>query len=76
MVDRLSFISDAFFGTLDEPYELSLDANGINGISGKPGEVEWHTLSGIRLAAKPTHPGIYMANGHKVIVRGYNLEHK
>lgn len=45
-------------GSLDvKTGEVSLDANG------------WYTLDGTRLASRPTRKGIYVNNGHKIVVK-------
>ena len=53
-----------------------IDADGvttaIGTISTKTGEVSfdgWYTLSGHRLPGKPTEKGVYINNGHKVVVK-------
>lgn len=74
MAGSLSFVSDAFYGTLDEPYEINLNATGVKGFFSNQENVEWYNLNGIKLAAKPTRPGVYFANGRKVIVKGYQQD--
>lgn len=50
--------------------EFAEDATGIEGISGdgKAATDEWFDLQGRRIA-KPTKAGIYLNNGHKIIVK-------
>ena len=74
-VGSVSFVSDAFYGTLNAPYEFNLDATGIDSIHVGDDNVEWYTLSGIKLAKKPTLNGVYIANGRKVVVKGEKYYH-
>ena len=30
---------------------------------------KWYTLDGRRLSGKPTHPGIYIENGRKLVIK-------
>jgi hypothetical protein len=30
---------------------------------------EWYTISGLQLSQKPTAKGIYIHNGHKVVIK-------
>ena len=90
VVGKLVFISDAFVGTLEEPYEINLSATGISEMANDGShmsDIEWYTLSGVKLAGKPTRDGVYMVcpshsgaahwkNGHKVIVKGNNQQNK
>ena len=69
-VGKVSFVSDAFLGTLDEPYNLDMDATGVENIWTNDNDAEWFTVSGIKLPAKPTKPGMYIVGGRKVIVSG------
>ena len=71
----MAFVSDAFYGTLDAPYEFNLDATGIDGIHVGNDNVEWYTLSGIKLAKKPTLDGVYIANGRKVVLKDGKYNH-
>jgi hypothetical protein len=39
------------------------------GLSQGEGSDYWYTLSGTRLNAQPTKPGLYINNGRKVVVK-------
>ena len=66
------FISDAMYGTLEEPYVLDLNkAVNIEGvdIAGYESGM-WYTLQGIRIGEeRPKTPGIYLHEGKKVVVK-------
>lgn len=63
------FVSDAAFGTLEEPYVLNLD-NALTGIrsitADDDDDDDWWSLQGFKLGRKPTLPGIYIHKGVKV----------
>ena len=68
----LTYTSDGSIGTPWEP--LVIDINNPSGIQtvNASGYVPgvWYTLQGISLGtARPTHPGVYIFNGQKVVVR-------
>jgi hypothetical protein len=73
MVDNaLPFISDAFYGSLDEPYVLNIDnATGITVVNGSAvdDDTDWYTLQGFRIGHKPTQPGVYIHHGEKVTIK-------
>ena len=72
MVDNtLKFISDAFYGSLDEPYVLDVDAiTGISNITiGDADDDDWWTLQGFKIGRKPTQPGVYIHHGEKVTIK-------
>ena len=60
----MTFKTNAVIGTPDEPTAISFvhdDAAFENG--------KWYTLSGVELPQKPTEKGIYIFNGHKVVIK-------
>jgi len=79
--DTLTYSSDGNIGTPWEPLVIDLAAaNGIKTIDGSEWSMsngqssmtkdQWYTLQGISLGtARPTHPGVYIFNGQKVVVR-------
>ena len=72
VVDKsLSFISDAAYGTLDEPVVLDVDAlTGISALDCSPVEDDdWWTLQGFKIGRKPTLPGVYIHHGEKVTIK-------
>lgn len=70
-VDNISFISDAVFGTLDEPYTLDLDATGLASLylDQLTDDTGWYTLQGYHLGRRPIIEGVYIYKGKKVLVR-------
>ncbi len=66
-----TFVSDAIYGTLDEPYVLDLNATGIRRIDvvDDSNDTEWYTLEGFKIGRKPTKSGIYIHRGQKVTIR-------
>ena len=73
LVDNtLPFISDAFYGTLDVPYVLDVDAlTGIHVVNGLPidNDTDWYTLKGFKIGRKPTQPGVYIHHGEKIKIK-------
>jgi hypothetical protein len=70
--DTLPFISDAFYGSLDEPIELNLDVvTGISAVnsSAVDNDSDWYTLQGFKIGRKPTQTGVYIHNGEKVVIK-------
>lgn len=69
--DGLPFISDAFIGSLDEPFVLDVDATAIREITTDDAtdDTEWYTLQGYKIGRKPVLPGAYIHKGHKVVVK-------
>lgn len=64
-----TFISDAVYGTLDDPYVLTLSVTGIRDIyNDDENDTEWYTLQGYKIGRRPTVPGVYVHNGKKVTV--------
>jgi hypothetical protein len=45
------------------------DTSGINTVTMSHTPNAWYSVDGIRLNEKPTKPGIYIANGQKVIIK-------
>ena len=72
MVDNARpFISDAAYGTLDEPYVLDIDATAIRAVDGSyaDNDADWYTLQGFKIGRKPTQPGVYIHHGQKVTIK-------
>ena len=69
--DQLPFISDAFYGSLDEPFVLDVDATAIRtvGEDSLLDDTEWYTLQGYKIGRKPTRQGVYIHNGKKVTIK-------
>ena len=70
--DTLPFISDAFYGSLDEPLELDIDvATSIRVVNGSAvdNDTDWWTLQGFKIGRKPTQPGVYVHHGEKVTIK-------
>ena len=70
--NSMPFISDAAYGTLDEPYVLDIDA--ITGICSmangqSSADDDWWTLQGFKIGHKPTQPGVYIHHGEKVVIK-------
>lgn len=69
--DALTFSSDANIGTPWEPFVIDIASeSGIGQLSSRyTSPIVWYTLQGLHLGSKqPTIPGVYICNGHKVIV--------
>ena len=49
-------------------YRCNVTATGISAIKSTGTKDNWYTLQGVRVKA-PTQKGIYIRNGHKVVVR-------
>ena len=45
------------------------DASGIDSVTMNHVPNTWYSIDGIRLNEKPTKPGIYVVNGHKVFIK-------
>ena len=72
MVDNtLPFISDAFYGSLDEPYVLDINASAIREISSSADDDDddWWTIQGFKIGRKPTKSGVYIHHGNKVVIK-------
>ena len=68
--DTRPFISDAAYGTLDEPYVLDIDVTAIRAVDGSPvDDADWYTLQGFKIGRKPTQPGVYIHHGQKVTIK-------
>jgi hypothetical protein len=70
--DQLPFISDAFYGSLDEPFVLDVDATAIHTVvNGSPvdDDTEWYTLQGIKIGRKPIQRGVYIHKGKTATVK-------
>jgi hypothetical protein len=63
------FVSDAFIGSLDEPYVLDLNTTGIRTIDNDDDDTEWYTLQGYKIGRKPNKQGVYIHRGKKVVLR-------
>ena len=65
--DTLPFISDACYGSLDEPYVLDIDLTAIRTVQTDEGDDgDWWTLQGYKIGRRPTQPGVYIHHGQKV----------
>ena len=70
-----TFISDAIYGTLDDPFVLDLNTTGIHDINkDDPNDTEWYTLQGIKLGKRPTVSGVYIHNGKKETIGRKHLK--
>ena len=74
VIDELqTFVSDDNIGTSWEPYVINLSdlLSGINDatVTDTDDDDDWWTLQGIQLRGKPTHTGVYIHRGNKVIVK-------
>ena len=69
--NSLSFISDAAYGTLDEPYVLDIDATAIRSIAADDAadDDDWWSLQGFKIGRKPTQPGVYIHKGQTVTIK-------
>jgi hypothetical protein len=68
--NSLPFISDAAYGTLDEPYVLDIDATAIRTVKiDDSDDDDWWTLQGFKIGRKPTQPGVYIHRGEKVTIK-------
>jgi len=68
------FVSDAAYGTLDEPYVLTLDAEAVgitvvDGFAIDNDDSDWYTLQGFKIGRRPTQPGVYIHRGEKVTIK-------
>lgn len=66
------FVSDGAYGTLEDPYVLSLDnaTEGISVVSGLPADdTEWYTPQGFKIGRRPNQPGVYIHRGEKVVIK-------
>ena len=65
------FVSDAMFGSLDEPYVLDVDATAIRTVlaDDDADDTEWYTLQGQKIGRRPTQQGVYIHRGEKVTIR-------
>ena len=53
-----------------EEYEgLDDQPDAIRTVSLTAGDDSWYTLDGVKLSGKPTRKGLYLLNGHKVVVK-------
>jgi hypothetical protein len=66
----LPFMSDAIYGTLENPYVINLDATAIRtvGADSADDDEDWYTLQGIKIGRKPTATGVYIHKGKTVRV--------
>ena len=69
--DTLPFISDAAYGTLDEPYVLDVNATAIRSIAAAVADddADWYTLQGFKIGRKPTQHGVYIHHGKTVTIK-------
>ena len=69
VITDLRFISDAVYGTLEEPYVIDLNSTGIRDVNFDDDDTEWYTLEGFKIGRRPTKSGVYIHRGQKVTVR-------
>ena len=69
VVTELPFISDAVYGSLENPYVIDLNATGIRNVNYDDDDTEWYTLEGFKIGRRPTKSGVYIHRGQKVTVR-------
>ncbi len=70
--NTLPFISDASYGSLDEPYVLTISTTGIRNYDDTgvgDDDDDWYTLQGYKIGRKPVVPGVYIHHGKKVTVK-------
>ncbi|MBO6217476.1 MAG: hypothetical protein J6N73_07490 [Prevotella sp.] len=70
--NTLPFISDASYGSLDEPYVLTICTTGIRNYDDTgvgDDDDDWYTLQGYKIGRKPVVPGVYIHHGKKVTVK-------
>ena len=70
--NQLQFLSDAFYGTLDEPFILDVDATAIRTVvtdHNDAEDTEWYTLQGYKIGRRPIQRGVYIHKGQKVTVK-------
>ena len=70
--NTLPFISDASYGSLDEPYALTISTTGIRNYDDTgvgDDDDDWYTLQGYKIGRKPVVPGVYIHHGKKVTVK-------
>ncbi len=66
----LPFISDAFYGSLEEPYVLDIDATAIRTVEiDDEDDDDWYTLQGLKIGRRPTQQGIYIHKGKTVAIK-------
>ena len=58
----------AFVLNFGDDDDVTAIAEMVNGQSSMVNDT-WCTLSGVKLAKKPTRPGIYIHNGKKIIIK-------
>lgn len=65
------FVSDAFYGSLDEPYVLDVDATAIRTVTFDDidDDEDWFTLQGVKLNHRPSQQGVYLHRGEKVVIK-------
>ena len=68
--EHLTFRANDIVGTPDEPLAIHFaEATGIDLVSGDYEEGQWYTTNGVKLAKKPTRPGVYIYNNSKVVIK-------
>ena len=60
----MTFETNAVIGSPDEPTAINFVHADNSGENGK-----WYTVGGLQLQQKPTHKGVYIFNGKKVMVK-------
>ena len=68
--ELMTFCANTIVGTPDNPFVVILsDATGIDFVPGNYEPGKWYTTNGIRIATKPTRPGVYIYNNSKVVIK-------
>jgi len=66
----VTFHVDGVLGSPDEPFAINFsDATDIDLVEGGYEQGKWYTVSGIQLSNRPTHKGVYIFNGNKVVIK-------
>ena len=70
VVKEMDFISDAMYGSLEEPYVLDIDATAIRTVEiDDEDDDDWYTLQGLKIGRRPTQQGIYIHKGKTVTIK-------
>ena len=68
--ELMTFCANTIIGTPDDPFVVMFsDATGIDFVPGNYEPGKWYTTNGIRIATKPTRPGVYIYNNRKVVIK-------
>ena len=68
--ELMTFCANTIVGTPDDPFVVMFsDATGIDFVPGNYEPGKWYTTNGIRIATKPTRPGVYIYNNRKFVIK-------